>query len=100
MNDTAISWHRRLYDRLRGWGGLMLGLTIGAVAFGASTAGAGPTDDLQGNGRTTATSRRSAPRVAVGRSGGSGPGTARGSSRACLLRPPRPRPPSGRLPDL
>jgi hypothetical protein len=42
MNDTAISWHRRLYDRLRGWGGLMLGLIIGAVAFGASTAGAGP----------------------------------------------------------
>jgi hypothetical protein len=50
MNDTAISWHRRLYDRLRGWGGLLLGLIIGAVAFGASTAGAGPTDDLQDPG--------------------------------------------------
>ena len=41
MNDTTISWHRRLYERLRGWGGLMVGLLIGAAAFGASTAGAG-----------------------------------------------------------
>ena len=50
MNDTAIAWHRRLYDRLRGWGGLIMGLTIGAVAFGVSTVGAGPTDDLQDPG--------------------------------------------------
>jgi hypothetical protein len=50
MNDTAIAWHRRLYDRLSGWGGLIMGLTIGAVAFGASTVGAGPTDDLQDPG--------------------------------------------------
>ena len=42
MNDTAITWSRRLYDRLRGWGGLILYLTIGAVASGVSTAGAGP----------------------------------------------------------
>lgn len=41
MNDNAIPWHLSLYDRLRGWGGLTLGLIIGAVAFGASTAGAG-----------------------------------------------------------
>jgi hypothetical protein len=41
MNDTAITGHRRLYDRLRGRGGLIAGLMIGAVAFGASTVGAG-----------------------------------------------------------
>jgi len=41
-DDHAIHWYRRLYDRLRGSGGLTLGLIIGAVAFGASTAGAGP----------------------------------------------------------
>jgi hypothetical protein len=48
MNDTAISWHRRLAERLRGWGGLTVGLLIGAAAFGASTAGAG--GDLQDPG--------------------------------------------------
>jgi hypothetical protein len=47
VNDSANTRHRRLYERLRGWGGLIVGLTIGAVAFGVSTAGAGPTDDLQ-----------------------------------------------------
>ena len=41
MNDIAISWQRRLYDRIRRWRGLIPGLVIGAVAFGASTAGAG-----------------------------------------------------------
>ena len=41
MNDIPISWQRRLYDRIRRWRGLMPGLVIGAVAFGASTAGAG-----------------------------------------------------------
>ena len=41
MDNTAISWHRRLYGRLRGWGGPMVGIVIGAAAFGASTAGAG-----------------------------------------------------------
>lgn len=44
MNDTSISWHRRLYDRLRGLGGLTVGLVIGAAAFGATTAVAGPSD--------------------------------------------------------
>jgi hypothetical protein len=41
MNDIVKPWHRRLHDRLRGGGGLLVGLIIGAAAFGASTAGAG-----------------------------------------------------------
>jgi hypothetical protein len=40
-NDAV---RRRRYDRLRSWGGLALGVGIGAIAFGASTAGAGPSD--------------------------------------------------------
>ena len=48
MNDRANSWHRRLGGRLRGWGGLIVGLIIGATAFGVSTAGAG--GDLQDPG--------------------------------------------------
>lgn len=44
MNDIGNAWHRRLHERLRGWGGLMVGLVIGAAAFGASTAGAGGGD--------------------------------------------------------
>jgi hypothetical protein len=49
MNDVAIPWHRRLYERLRGWGGLMVGLIVGAMAFGVSTVGAG-SDDLKDPG--------------------------------------------------
>jgi hypothetical protein len=44
MNNSANVGRRRLRDRLRGGGGLMLGLLIGAAAFGASTAGAGGGD--------------------------------------------------------
>src|SRR5262245_28502020 len=47
MRGNAIAWHRRVYERLRSWGGLFVGLVIGAVAFGMSTAGAGSSDDLQ-----------------------------------------------------
>ena len=97
MNDTAITWHRRLYDRLRGWGGLMLGLIIGAVAFGVSTAGAGPTDDLQDPGASSA-SRRSAPRLRVWRRSGSGPGTARAVPRDRVAPPPTTTTPVSWLP--
>jgi hypothetical protein len=50
VNDDATRWRRRLNEKLRGWGGLIVGLGIGALAFGASTAGAGPADDLQDPG--------------------------------------------------
>ena len=80
MNDIAISWHRRLYERLRGWGGLLVGLVIGAVAFGASTAGAGWRRPARTREDSSA-SRRSAPKAAITRRSTSGSGTASRSSR-------------------
>ena len=91
MNDTAITWSRRLYERLRGWGGLILGLTIGAVAFGVSTAGAGPTDDLQDPAGPQGIKEECAEGC-VSRRSASGPGTVSRSSSMCGLRRPRPRP--------
>jgi hypothetical protein len=44
MAEHSSAGDRRRYERLRGWGSLVVGLGIGAVAFGASTAGAGPSD--------------------------------------------------------
>lgn len=49
MNNNDTAWRRRLGGRVRGWGGLLSGLVIGAVAFGFSTAGAGG-DDLKDPG--------------------------------------------------